>query len=81
MILPDKGWEWIKEKIESLEGPGVILFNSLLRLPCSSTLYLKKGILRTFEIPVLLLDGGLREGVGTTERKIETFIEMIRDRG
>jgi benzoyl-CoA reductase subunit C len=81
--IPVKRWEWIKEKIKSWKVQGVILFN-LNYCDCRALEYplFKERILQTFGIPVLFLDGDYtREGLEQQRGKIETFVEMVRDRG
>lgn len=81
--IPIKRWQWIKEKIEGWKVQGVI-FLSINYCDCRALEFplFKERILQTFGIPVLFLDGDYtREGLEQLRGKIETFVEMIRDRG
>lgn len=81
--IPVKRWQWIKKKIEDWKVQGVIFFN-LSYCDCRALEFplFKERIHQTFGLPVLFLDGDYTmEGLEQLRGKIETFLEMIKDRG
>ena len=81
--IPMKRWQWVKKKIEGWNVQGVIFFN-LNYCDCRALEFplFKERILQTFGLPVLFLDGDYtKEGLEQLRGKIETFLEMIKDRG
>jgi len=80
--IPMKRWQWVKGKIEGWKVEGVIFF-SLNYCDCRALEFplFKERILQTFGIPVLFLDGDYtKEGLEQLRGKIETFVEMVRER-